>query len=100
MNKLLGVAVFGAIAIGFGFAAWSGLYRGWTRLVFGSFLFMGLPAGIGFELIAIGAASGIRIIGLIGIGFIVLVAVPVAFIAPEVIGPAWYPGSRIRIGRR
>lgn len=69
-------------------------------MVFGSFVFMELPFGIGLELLAIGAGTGLRVVGLVGIGIILLVAVPIAFLAPEVIGPGWYPGSKFKIGRR
>jgi hypothetical protein len=99
LTRLIGVEIVGGIFAILGLAAWTGHYRGWTRLIFGSFVFMCLPVGIGFELIALGTATGVRIIGLIGIGLILLLGMPLAFLAPELIGPAWYPRSKIRIGR-
>jgi len=100
VNNVVGVEIAGVIFTLWGLAGWTGRYRGWTRLTFGFMVFAGLPLGVGLQLIAFGVVTGIRIVGLVGAAAILLVAVPLALLAPNVIGPAWYPGSKIRVGRR
>jgi hypothetical protein len=83
-----------------GLAAWTGRYRGWTRLIFGWMVFAMLSFGVGLQLMVFGVVTGIHLVGQVGIAAILLLAVPLALLAPNVIGPAWYPGSKIRVGRR
>ena len=83
-----------------GLAAWTGRYRGWTRRVFGFMAFSMLPFGVGLQLMVFGVVSGNRLIGQVGVAAIFLLAVPLALLAPNIVGPAWYPGSKIRLGRR
>ncbi|TME44680.1 MAG: hypothetical protein E6I56_11515 [Chloroflexi bacterium] len=97
---LVGMEIFGLIATLCGLAAWTGRYRGWTRLIFGFMFFALLPFGVGLQLIALGILSGNRFVGQVGIAAILLLAVPLALLAPNVVGPAWYPRSKIRLGRR
>jgi len=96
----VGPEIFGLVATALGLAAWTGRYRGWTRRAFGFMVFALLPFGIGLQLMVLGVVTGIHLIGQVGIAAILLLAVPLALLAPNVIGPAWYPGSKIRVGRR
>ncbi len=96
----VGLEIFGLVATALGLAAWTGLYRGWTRRAFGFMVFALLPFGVGLQLMVVGVVTGSHIIGQIGIAAILLLAVPMALLAPNVIGPAWYPGSKIRVGRQ
>jgi hypothetical protein len=83
-----------------GLAAWTGRYRGWTRRTFGFMVFAMLPFGVGLQLMFFGVISGNHLVGQVGIAAILILAVPLAILAPNVVGPAWYSGAKFRLGRR
>jgi hypothetical protein len=94
--QLLLWALFGSTVSIWSALAWLGIYRGWTKLPFGSTIFMGFPTGIGVLLVDAAVLTGLRWLGLLAACLFVFVALPLGVVVPDLIGPSWWRTEHLR----